>query len=241
MADRPHILIVEDDPLIVDVLVASLELEYRVSSVNTVGAALAFLRTSHVDVVLIDSVLPDGRGTEVACFAGGIGAAVIEMSGYPQVMDHLEHSAAPASAQAIWNAGTPFDNRTCSSECQWFRYGNNMAYRRCNQPRRDIMTYRRMPALVVTLGVPLRAAWCTLLAYARHAADVRLARCSISTARCWMSAAVSSFQRTSPPSPWRTRSDMPPRFSAPATCPHRRDACMHLKSGPTPAGCSLRR
>ena len=27
------------------------------------------------------------------------------------------------------------------------------------------MTYRRMPALVVTLGVPMRAAWCTLLAY----------------------------------------------------------------------------
>ena len=95
MASRCHVLIVEDDPLIVDVLVASLELEYRVSSVNTVGAALAFLRTSHVDVVLIDSVLPDGRGTEVACFADGLGAAVIEMSGYPQVMEDLEHSARP--------------------------------------------------------------------------------------------------------------------------------------------------
>ena len=73
MASRCHVLIVEDDPLIVDVVVASLELEYRVSSVNTVGAALAFLRTSHVDVVLIDSVLPDGRGAEVARFADGIG------------------------------------------------------------------------------------------------------------------------------------------------------------------------
>ena len=90
---RCHVLIVEDDPLIVDVMVASLESEYRVSSVNTVAAALAFLRTSHVDVVLIDSVLPDGRGTEVACFADGLGAAVIEMSGYPQVMDDLERSA----------------------------------------------------------------------------------------------------------------------------------------------------
>ena len=95
MADRCHVLIVEDDPLIVDVLVASLELRFRVSSVNTVGAALAFLRTSHVDVVLIDSILPDGRGTEVACFADGLGAAVIEMSGYPHVMEDLEHSARP--------------------------------------------------------------------------------------------------------------------------------------------------
>ena len=72
MANRFHILIVEDDPLIVDVMVASLELEYRVSSVNTVGAALAFLRTSHVDVVLIDKILPDGRGTEVACLANDL-------------------------------------------------------------------------------------------------------------------------------------------------------------------------
>ena len=59
MADRSHILIAEDDPLVVDVMVAALELDYRVSSVNTVGAALAFLRTSHVDLVLVDTVLPD--------------------------------------------------------------------------------------------------------------------------------------------------------------------------------------
>ena len=84
MADRFHILIVEDDPLIVDIMVDSLESEFRVSSVNTVAAALAFLRTSHVDVALIDKILPDGRGTAVACFADGVGTAVIEMSGYPQ-------------------------------------------------------------------------------------------------------------------------------------------------------------
>ena len=93
MADRFHILIVEDDPLVMDVMVASLESDYHVSSVNTVRAALAFLRTSHVDVALIDKILPDGRGTDVACLASNIGAVVIEMSGYPQEMDHLEHSA----------------------------------------------------------------------------------------------------------------------------------------------------
>ena len=52
MADRSHILIVEDDPLVVDVIAVSLSRDYRVSSVNTVGAAIAYLRTSHVDVVL---------------------------------------------------------------------------------------------------------------------------------------------------------------------------------------------
>ena len=84
MTDRSHILIVEDDPLVVEVMVASLESDYHVSSVNTVAAALAFLRMSRVDVALIDKILPDGRGTEVAWLAGNIGAAVIEMSGYPQ-------------------------------------------------------------------------------------------------------------------------------------------------------------
>src|SRR6185437_16681456 len=92
MANRFHILIVEDDPLIVDVMAASLESDYRVSSVSTVGAALGFLRTSHVDVVLVDTVLPDGRGTEVARLASDLGVAAIEMSGYPQVMEDLERS-----------------------------------------------------------------------------------------------------------------------------------------------------
>ncbi len=92
MTDRFHILIVEDEPLIVDVICASLESEYRLSSVNTVVAALALLRTSHVDLVLVDTVLPDGRGTEVARLAIDLGAAVVEMSGYPQEMQDVERS-----------------------------------------------------------------------------------------------------------------------------------------------------
>jgi two-component system, OmpR family, catabolic regulation response regulator CreB len=87
MAGRIHVLIVEDEPLIVEVLQGTLELDYRVSSANTVGQGLAFLRTAHVDVVLVDSVLPDGRGAEVARVAETFGAAVIEMSGYPQDID----------------------------------------------------------------------------------------------------------------------------------------------------------
>jgi DNA-binding NtrC family response regulator len=94
MANSLHVLIVEDEPLIVDVVQATLELEYRVSSANTVGDALAILRTSHVDVVLVDN-LPDGRGAEVAGVAESLGATVIEMSGYPEVMAELERSARP--------------------------------------------------------------------------------------------------------------------------------------------------
>jgi uncharacterized protein (DUF4415 family) len=40
MPSRFHVLIVEDEPLIVEVLQGALELEYRVSSANTAGQAL---------------------------------------------------------------------------------------------------------------------------------------------------------------------------------------------------------
>jgi len=88
-----HILIVEDDPYVLDVLQTTLELEYHVSSANSVGEALAFLRTSHVDIVLVDSVLPDGRGNDVASFAARAGTAVVSMSGYPEEMVDLERGA----------------------------------------------------------------------------------------------------------------------------------------------------
>ena len=95
MSGRFHILIVEDEPLIVEVLQGTLESKYRVSSAHTVREALAFLRTSHVDAVLLDSVLPDGRGAEVASIAYAHGAAVIEMLGYPELIDGLERSYRP--------------------------------------------------------------------------------------------------------------------------------------------------
>ena len=60
MANGIHILIVEDEPLVLDVLQTMLETEYRVSSASTVEEAHAILRTSHIDLVLIDAVLPDG-------------------------------------------------------------------------------------------------------------------------------------------------------------------------------------
>ena len=95
MSNRSHVLVVEDDPAIVEVLIAMLESQYQVSSANTVERALAFLRTSSVDVVLADKVLPDGRASDVARLAEDIGAAVSEMSGYAQDQDGLERSGRP--------------------------------------------------------------------------------------------------------------------------------------------------
>jgi DNA-binding NtrC family response regulator len=90
MASHFHILIVEDEPLIVEILRETLEEQYRVSSANTVEEARECLRASHVDVALVDSVLPDGHGDEVAAYAKAYGAAVIQMSGYLQEIDDLD-------------------------------------------------------------------------------------------------------------------------------------------------------
>ena len=82
MASRFHVLVVEDEPLVLDVIQATLEDSYRVSSAGTVEEANAILRTSHIDVVLIDNVLPDGRGADVAIVAEEVGVTVIKMTGY---------------------------------------------------------------------------------------------------------------------------------------------------------------
>jgi DNA-binding response OmpR family regulator len=95
MASRYHILVVDDEPLIVEILQASLEPDYRVSSASTVGEALAFLRTTHVDVALVDGKLPDGRGADVAALGNKLGVAVVLMSGHPQEMIELAESDCP--------------------------------------------------------------------------------------------------------------------------------------------------
>jgi DNA-binding response OmpR family regulator len=90
-----HLLIVEDEPLVTDVLRETLEAEYCVSCAKTAAEAFALLRTSHIDIALVDSVLPDGRGGDVAEFAEKSGVAVIAMSGYPQEIAAFEHCNAP--------------------------------------------------------------------------------------------------------------------------------------------------
>lgn len=85
-----QILIVEDDLPVADVLQAALEGCYHVDCVGSVSEACALLRTTHIDVALIDSILPDGHGTEVAELARLLGTRVVWMSGYPDEVLQLE-------------------------------------------------------------------------------------------------------------------------------------------------------
>ena len=141
MASRFHILVVEDEPFVLDALQTTLETEYRVSSAGTVEEAHAILRTSHVDIALIDSVLPDGRGAEVAVFAERTGTPVIEMTGYAP--EHVgldasdrQHLFKPFGANVllstVWHAlhgnqRSPIENHKSAGESHGRQSENGVA------------------------------------------------------------------------------------------------------------------
>jgi len=66
-----------------EVLQSVVSAEYRTSCAATVGEARAFLRTSAVDLVLLDCRLADGHGDDIAALAETMGVPIITMSGYP--------------------------------------------------------------------------------------------------------------------------------------------------------------
>jgi DNA-binding response OmpR family regulator len=80
---RARILIVEDDPLVAEVICSVLDGDHSVSTAKTVGDALACLRTSDIDVVLVDWGLPDGKGSDIVTLAHQLSVKAVTMSGYP--------------------------------------------------------------------------------------------------------------------------------------------------------------
>ena len=62
-----HILIVEDDPVVADVLGMTLEeAGHFQSTAHNIETALAELKHNAIDAVLLDINLPDGDGTRLA-------------------------------------------------------------------------------------------------------------------------------------------------------------------------------
>jgi CheY-like chemotaxis protein len=66
MADeRPHVLVVEDDPHFADFLLNLLERQnFRVSAASAAPAALRILADGEIDLVITDVVMPDMDGIE---------------------------------------------------------------------------------------------------------------------------------------------------------------------------------
>jgi DNA-binding response OmpR family regulator len=87
VAGKKRILVVEDDPMVRDVVGLMLEPDFHVFKAGSVRDALATLVSGAVDVVLLDCMLPDGGFDGVATCAERGGATVVLMSGR---LEHLE-------------------------------------------------------------------------------------------------------------------------------------------------------
>jgi DNA-binding response OmpR family regulator len=95
MLGRPHILVVEDDPLVAEVIVAALDEDYTASIVETSAAALDRLSGGGIDLMLLDCTLPDGIDRQLIPQSDRIGVPVVFMSGDPQRMEGLAAQPRP--------------------------------------------------------------------------------------------------------------------------------------------------
>ena len=95
MAYRSHILVVEDDPLVSEVVVDALDDTYRTSHAETAAAALECLRAGGIDAVLLDCTLPGGLDPHLVPMADDAGVPIILMSGHPDIMESVPGSGRP--------------------------------------------------------------------------------------------------------------------------------------------------
>jgi DNA-binding NtrC family response regulator len=95
MSPRRHILVVEDDPLVAEVIAAALDDDYRTSLVETSAAALDALAAGGIDLVLLDCTLPDGIHPTLIPAADSLRLPVVLMSGDPQRMESLTSQPRP--------------------------------------------------------------------------------------------------------------------------------------------------
>jgi DNA-binding response OmpR family regulator len=95
MTERNGILVVEDDPLVSEVIAAALDEEYPISIVETASEALALLRGGNFRLMLLDCTLPGGVDVDLIPEADRIGTAVILMSGDPGRITKLTDQPRP--------------------------------------------------------------------------------------------------------------------------------------------------
>ncbi len=95
MHSRPHILVVEDDPLVAEVIAAALDDDYATSVVETSAAALHRLADGGIDLMLLDCTLPDGIDRTLVPEADRTCVPVVFMSGDPQRMEGLTTQPRP--------------------------------------------------------------------------------------------------------------------------------------------------
>jgi two-component system, OmpR family, response regulator len=102
---RRHVLVVEDDALVSDVVVAALEDDFETSLVETSTAALECLSRGGIDLVLLDCTLPDGVHANLIPSADCSGVPIVLMSGDPQRIQDLCTEARPCIVKPFTLAG----------------------------------------------------------------------------------------------------------------------------------------
>jgi DNA-binding NtrC family response regulator len=95
MAVRSHILVVEDDPLVSEVVAAALDDDYDTSLVETSAEAMECLDRGGIDLMLLDCTLPGGLDVRLIPQADRTGVPVILMSGDPARMERLVDQPRP--------------------------------------------------------------------------------------------------------------------------------------------------
>ncbi|HTI80279.1 MAG TPA: response regulator [Acetobacteraceae bacterium] len=95
MTSLLHILVVEDESLVRDVIVDALDGLYRTSHAETAAGAMDCLRAGGIDAMLLDCTLPGGLDPALVPMADQSGVPVILMSGYPDVMERVPGTGRP--------------------------------------------------------------------------------------------------------------------------------------------------
>ncbi|MEJ0020936.1 MAG: response regulator [Acetobacteraceae bacterium] len=97
MEVRSHkrILVVEDDPLVSEVVVDALDGIYDTSRAETAAAAMECLRAGGIDAMLLDCTLPGGLDPHLVPMADDSGIPVILMSGHPDMMERVPGAPRP--------------------------------------------------------------------------------------------------------------------------------------------------
>ena len=95
MTDQDAILVVEDDPLVSEVVSLALGDSYAVAMAQTAQQALGRLRQGGIRLMLLDCTLPGGIDANLIPEAERSGAAVILMSGDPGRMQKLVDQPRP--------------------------------------------------------------------------------------------------------------------------------------------------
>jgi CheY-like chemotaxis protein len=99
MTDKRCILVVEDEPLVAEVVADALSDTYRTIVVEAAPEALEQIRHGGIDLVLLDYLLPGGGSTQVLASAEAAGVPVVIMSGDAERQSELSAGNHPFVAK----------------------------------------------------------------------------------------------------------------------------------------------